>query len=74
MQEACLAQEAPGDVLEAPWSDAPVLVHTGRVRIPVRVQCSEPARARILVRWQACDDRACLAPSEEILPVVLRQR
>jgi hypothetical protein len=66
------AQYPTGELLEVAFADTAVLVHEGTLAIPVTVRTADPASARLVIRWQACNDRICLAPVEEVLPVVFR--
>ncbi len=54
-----------------PIADEPMRVHTGRLAIPVRLEASAGARGQplIVITYQACTERACLAPVTMILPV-----
>jgi uncharacterized protein YyaL (SSP411 family) len=63
-----------GDEIELPFNDKPMSVYQGVVEIPFTLQAAADGaaglrRARLTLRYQACDDRKCLAPAE--LPLVL---
>ncbi len=53
----------------------PLMVHTGVVRLPVRLSRA-PGEAwagapRLMVTWQACDDAACYEPAAMVLEVAI---
>ncbi len=63
-----------GVEIDLPFAEAPMSVYQGEVSIPFRLEVAEgtaagPRVARLQLRYQACDDRKCLAPAE--LPLVL---
>ena len=64
-----------GEELEAGFAAEPVRVYSGELSIPVvvRVDAADAGRTRLAARWQACDDRSCLAPSGATLPIVFRR-
>ena len=69
------AVEFPQGVeIDLPFAEAAMSVYQGEVSIPFRLELAEgaaagPRLARLQLRYQACDDRKCLAPAE--LPLVL---
>ncbi|RKZ12804.1 hypothetical protein DRQ32_02905, partial [bacterium] len=62
-----------GTPLQAEFSENEILVYTGSVEFKahVRKTGAAPGRPRLLLRWQACDDQVCLAPAEDVLPVLI---
>jgi DsbC/DsbD-like thiol-disulfide interchange protein len=60
-----------GEVYEGP--EGRMLVHNGKVTIPVRVTQTGTVsgRPQLVIKYQICDDKMCLAPEEKRLPVGL---
>ena len=63
-----------GEEIDLAFAQAPMSVYQGEVSISFRLEAAEGAGegarlARLRLRYQACDDRKCLAPAE--LPLVL---
>ena len=64
----------PGIPSPQPGSDLPVMVYEPEATITVRLQLDEkvpvgPIELPLLVRYQPCNDRACLAPAKLTVPV-----
>jgi uncharacterized protein YyaL (SSP411 family) len=61
-----------GESFSAPIFDTEIRVHSNAVEIPVRVSGAgtPKGRLRLLLSYQVCNDRVCLAPVDEVLPVV----
>lgn len=64
----------PGTPTPQPGADVPVLVYEPKVTIPVRLQLKDdvspgPLDLKVQVRYQPCNDRACLAPAVLAVPV-----
>ena len=59
------ALSAPAEPFKGPEGE--MNVYHGTVRIPVRVHRTGPVtgRPRIMLTYQACDDKICLAPETE---------
>jgi uncharacterized protein YyaL (SSP411 family) len=65
-----------GEDIDLPFTEVPMSVYQGEVSIPFRLELAEGADggtrlARLQLRYQACDDRKCLAPSEIALVLPL---
>ena len=63
------AQISEPTLAKLAFDDAPSRIHEGRleVRVPLHVRADAPpgsGKIRIGIRYQACDDRRCLAPAE----------
>ena len=57
------------------FADQPVRVYEGRVEIEIRlarVGAAAGGRARLMLRYQACTERACLAPQTIAVPLEIR--
>ena len=61
-----------GEPFTAPIFDNEIRVHSGITEIPVQVSRVGPLkeRLRILLSYQVCNDQVCLAPVDEVLPVI----
>ena len=61
-----------GDPFSAPIFDTEIRVHSDVAEIPVRVRTTgtTEGRLRLMLSYQVCNDRVCLAPVDEVLPVV----
>jgi uncharacterized protein YyaL (SSP411 family) len=66
----------PGAPLQTTFSDGEIQVHEGELRLRgvARVAATGSPGGQLVLKWQACDESVCLAPEEEVLPVVLRTR
>ncbi|WP_169980933.1 thioredoxin domain-containing protein [Tautonia rosea] len=67
----------PGAPLTLAGQDAPISVYSGTVTSVVRLsipesQKADPLGLTLSIRYQACDDRSCLAPASITLPVSLK--
>ena len=60
-----------GEPYASPLDGSTTRVHTGTVTLPVRVTRTGPVtgRPRLVLTYQVCTDRLCLAPNEDVLPV-----
>ncbi len=69
-----LALDADYPEGEAYGTDGEIRVHRGTITIPVRVRLTGPLQGRpsVLVVFQACTDRACLAPMQQRVAVELQ--
>jgi len=72
-----VADYPPGQAYEGPAAPAGVTlyVHEGSVRVDCRIELTgEPITGspRLVATYQACDDRACLAPMQSTLGVRIR--
>jgi hypothetical protein len=63
-----------GEPFSAPIFDGEILVHNAVADIPVQISRSGAmkGRLRLLLSYQVCNDRVCLAPVDEVLPVVFK--
>ena len=54
-----------------PLGNNELRVHSGRVTLPVRITQSGPVRGqpRLMVTYQVCTDKVCLAPTRSVLPI-----
>jgi uncharacterized protein YyaL (SSP411 family) len=61
----------PGDDFRGAFAEGAIKVHAGEAIVPLRFEQVEPIASapRIAVTWQACTDKACLAPVTTVLPV-----
>ncbi|MFG0283961.1 MAG: thioredoxin domain-containing protein [Phycisphaerales bacterium JB039] len=69
----------PSSPLQAAYAEAPIDVLAGEVRIVALVRFGGaappgPTPVRILVQYQACNDRACLEPARQIIERVIEVR
>ncbi|MHC4415332.1 MAG: DUF255 domain-containing protein [Planctomycetota bacterium] len=66
----------PGEPFESEIAEDVMRVHTQTVALPVRVeQVGEiTGRPVLILSYQVCTDRACLAPTTEPLPIALEAR
>ncbi|WP_161602217.1 DUF255 domain-containing protein [Tautonia marina] len=67
----------PGEPLTLAGQDAPISVYSGSITAVVRLSIPDATEADSLdltlsIRYQACDDRSCLAPASISLPVTLK--
>ncbi len=62
-------QYPPGQVFTGP--EGQVNVYEGTVEIPITVTCtgSLGRSGRMTVTWQSCNDRTCLMPKTEAVPI-----
>jgi hypothetical protein len=67
------AMYPPGTPYAAAYAPQPLSVHSGLVTVPLRLRRVGPVsgEGRIEVTFQACTDRACLAPQTVALPIVI---
>ena len=56
-----------------PLGDSELRVHSGRVTLPVRITQSGPVQGqpKLMVTYQVCTDKVCLAPTRSILPITI---
>jgi uncharacterized protein YyaL (SSP411 family) len=68
-----VAEYPPGEVYRGPLAQEAMRVHHGRVTIPVRLETTGNVRGtpRIVVTYQVCTDKVCLAPRSEPLALDL---
>ncbi|MEW4567407.1 DUF255 domain-containing protein [Tautonia sp. JC769] len=67
----------PGEPLTLAGQDAPISVYSGTITPVVRITIPDDSEAdtvdlTLSIRYQACDDRSCLAPASISLPVTLK--
>jgi hypothetical protein len=66
-----------GTPFSGPFGDATLRAYEGRVTFPVVLQRQgDPMRRppSLMVLYQVCTDRACMAPSRSMVPVTLQVR
>ena len=62
-----------GESYRGPLGDRELRVHSGRVTLPVRITQSGPVQGqpKLMVTYQVCTDKVCLAPTRSILPITI---
>ena len=62
-----------GEPYRGPLGDNEIRVHTGRVTLPIRIKQTGEVQGqpKLLIVYQVCTDRVCLAPASIILPITL---
>ncbi len=68
-----VAEYPPGEIYHGPLAQEEMRVHHGRVTIPVRLETAGNVKGtpRIVVTYQVCTDKVCLAPRSEPLALDL---
>ncbi len=62
-----------GEPFRGPLGDSELRVHSGQVTLPVRITQTGPVqgRPRLMVIYQVCTDKVCLAPTRSVLPITI---
>ena len=61
----------PGKPYRGPLGDNELLVHSDQVTLQVRIKQTGPVQGkpRLMVMYQVCTDKVCLAPTRIVLPI-----
>ncbi|MCH7545762.1 MAG: DUF255 domain-containing protein [Planctomycetes bacterium] len=62
-----------GEPYRGPLGDSEILVHTGRVTLPIQIRRtgSFQGQPKLMIEYQVCTDKVCLAPTNIVLPITL---
>ncbi|MCZ6835313.1 MAG: DUF255 domain-containing protein [Planctomycetota bacterium] len=62
-----------GESYRGPLGGREIRVYEGRVTIPIRISQTESAQGpcKLLIEYQVCTDRVCLAPMNLVLPITI---